>query len=177
MGKVLNESSTPIADEEEYSFPTPSPFQTDLPPTPPKHPSTKAEGSGSRSRKSSDPNRYKGHSLMKRILEQEEMESPKKPLSQVSEEHLEETGRNPGRSSREDMIGVDYKQIWCQTNVATVVADLFTGKLFKGNRFFMEWDRWRSVTIRLFHFSKTEEINALRLFDLVVVDDLSILWR
>lgn len=114
---------------------------------------------------------------MKRILEQEEMEFPKKPLSQVSEEHLEETGRNPGRSSREDMIGVDYKQIWCQTNVATVVADLFTGKLLKGNRFFMEWDRWRSVKNRLFHFSKTEEINALRLFDLVVVDDLSILWR
>ena len=38
------------------------------------------------------------------------------------------------------MIGVDYKQIWSQTNMATVVADLFTGRLIKGNRFFMEWD-------------------------------------
>ena len=75
------------------------------------------------------------------------------------------------------MINTDYKQIWSQTNVATVVANLFTGQLLKGNRFFMESDCVSAVTSRLFHFSKTEELNQLTLFDLVVVNDLSRMWR
>lgn len=97
MGKVLNESSTPIADEEEYSFPTPSPFQTDLPPALPKHPSGKAEIHTPKPKRSVDPDRYKGHSLMKRIMEQEEEEKQAKArqqmvISQISEERMEETG-------------------------------------------------------------------------------------
>ena len=97
MGKVLNESSTPIADEEEYSFPTPSPFQTDLPPALPQHPSGKAESPTPKPKRSSNPDRYKGHSLMRRIMEQEEeekqaMAQQEKAISQISEERLEETG-------------------------------------------------------------------------------------
>lgn len=90
IGKVLNEPVVQSSEEEVFSFPSPSPFQTDLPlsqrkvPINPSHITRTKETSMTPPRRE-DSERYRGHSLMNRILEQEAEERKKELLSQSSE--------------------------------------------------------------------------------------------
>ena len=89
------------------------------------------------SSRSKDPNRYKGHSLMRRIIEAEEEErailmASSNSLSEKDSLASEQSGM--GISS----IGMNYKDVWMKNNMATVVANIHTGQLLKGNTAFMQ---------------------------------------
>ena len=89
IGKVLNEPVVQSNEEEVFSFPSPSPFQTDLPlsqrkvPINPSHISHTEKTPMAPPRR--EPDRYRGHSLMNRILEQEAEERRRELLSQSPE--------------------------------------------------------------------------------------------
>lgn len=73
--KVLNDGEESNAAEEEYSHFTPSPFQTNLKENKSK-PVPKIRKTNSN--QLHDPQRYEGHSLMKRIIEAQKEEEAKK---------------------------------------------------------------------------------------------------
>lgn len=83
------------------------------------------------------PERYEGHSLMQRVIDSEgisggaaqvaEMPPPEIPLS-----------RNSSRKSPLGVDSVDYRRIWMNNNIATVVVHIETGQLLKGNNMFMK---------------------------------------
>lgn len=72
---------------------------------------------------------------------------------------------------------IDYQRVWTNNNIASVVVHIETGQLLKGNDVFMKSVRFFRLTGRLFQFDSEEEINQLSLFDIVIVDDLSLFWR
>lgn len=84
-----------------------------------------------------DPERYRGHSLLQRVINaeggsepeshEEEMAPPSSSLSQTS----------PLGSSGIETL--DYKRVWMSNNIATVVVHIETGQLLKGNTMFMKW--------------------------------------
>ena len=89
------------------------------------------------SSRSKDPNRYKGHSLMRRIIEAEEEERANLMASSNS---LSEKDSLASEQSRVGIssIGMNYKDVWMKNNMATVVTNIHTGQLLKGNTAFMQ---------------------------------------
>ena len=89
--------------------------------------------------------------------------------------------------------GIDYKGIWLNNNMPCVVAEIQSGKLLKGNLFFMKYftqsilflflleiflksSAW-NFTDRLFQYDSMEELNELSFFDIISPSDLPIFWR
>lgn len=73
--------------------------------------------------------------------------------------------------------GIDYKSIWINNNMPCVVAQITSGKLLKGNSFFMKLNQRIAMMHRLFQFDSMEELNQLSFFDIISPSDLSVFWR
>lgn len=81
----------------------------------------------------------------------------------------------PLRNTAVDSI--DYRRLWMSNDIPAVVTIIETGQLLRGNEMFMEVFALRPVDRRLFHFSSMKELTSLSLFDVIVVNDLSLFWR
>ncbi|KAK8803029.1 hypothetical protein WA588_002188, partial [Blastocystis sp. NMH] len=158
MGSMLPNNESTNSDDETFPVDEPSPFNQTLQK---QHQQSIQEAE---QRMHDDPERYRGHSLLQRVINaegasetephEEEMTPPSSSLSQTS----------PLGSSGIETL--DYKRVWMSNNIATVVVHIETGQLLKGNTMFM----------KLFQFSTAEELNRLSLFDIIVVNDLSLFW-
>ena len=73
--------------------------------------------------------------------------------------------------------GIDYKGIWMNNSMPSLIVQINSGKLLKGNTFFMKWRRSAGVRRRLFQFASMEQLNQLSFFDIITPDDLSLFWR
>lgn len=73
--------------------------------------------------------------------------------------------------------GIDYKSIWINNNMPCVVAQVTSGKLLKGNSFFMKLNQRIAMMSRLFQFDSMEQLNQLSFFDIISPSDLSVFWR
>ena len=175
IDKIINQAVIPDSEESEPIQYGPSPFQ--IPPSSPpiNHSPASASASASApsplpsssssdttskrrsaasSTRSRDPDRYKGHSLMRRILEAEAEERAKNASSLQQTGETGETGETrespkPEESTKASetaegsetlsiSAGMNYKDVWMKSNVATVVANLPSAQLLKGNSAFMQ---------------------------------------
>lgn len=73
--------------------------------------------------------------------------------------------------------GIDYKGIWMNNSMPSLIVQINSGKLLKGNTFFMKWWCGAGVRRRLFQFASMEQLNQLSFFDIITPDDLSLFWR
>ena len=89
----------------------------------------------------------------------------------VKEKAISEASQSPKKSS------IDYKGIWVNNSMPSLIVQINSGKLLKGNNFFMKWEYFRHVTPRLFQFASMEQLNQLSFFDIISPDDLSLFWR
>ena len=89
----------------------------------------------------------------------------------VKEKAISEASQPPKKSS------IDYKGIWVNNSMPSLIVQINSGKLLKGNNFFMKWEYFRHVTPRLFQFASMEQLNQLSFFDIISPDDLSLFWR
>lgn len=80
---------------------------------------------------------------------------------EVSARMIEEAEKVSSRK-----CGIDYKSIWMNNSLPCIVAQINSGKLLKGNTFFM----------KLFGYDSMEELNKLSFFDIISPNDLSIFW-
>lgn len=166
IDKIINQAVIPDSEESEPIQYGPSPFQippsnpginrSSPPPLPSSSPSdpTPKRRSAASSTRSRDPDRYKGHSLMRRILEAEAEERAKRASSLQQTEGTGETGETGETPKAEEprkaettaegsetlsiSAGMNYKDVWMKSNVATVVANLPSAQLLKGNSAFMQ---------------------------------------
>ena len=88
--------------------------------------------------------------------------------------------KNPRSSKLRDSAvdSIDYKKVWISNNIPTVTIHIETGQLLKGNDVFMKYTIFNDIQFnRLFQYESTEELNRYSLFDIVILDDLSLFWR
>ena len=174
IDKIINQAVIPDSEESEPIQYGPSPFQ--IPPSNPpinhspasaststsasapsplpsssSSDTTSKRRSAASSTRSRDPDRYKGHSLMRRILEAEAEERAKNASSLQQTGETGETRESPkpeestkasetaeGSETLSISAGMNYKDVWMKSNVATVVANLPSAQLLKGNSAFMQ---------------------------------------
>ena len=67
--------------------------------------------------------------------EEETLQKPCDP-SNIREKMIEEAEKAGSRK-----CGIDYKSIWMNNSLPCIVAEITSGKLLKGNTFFMKLDR------------------------------------
>ena len=89
----------------------------------------------------------------------------------VKEKAISEASSSLKKSS------IDYKGIWMNNSMPSLIVQINSGKLLKGNNFFMKWECSHCVTRRLFQFASMEQLNQLSFFDIISPDDLSLFWR
>ena len=80
--------------------------------------------------------------------------------SEVNERAVKEMSRGVRRN------GIDYKGIWMNNSMPCLIVQINSGKLLKGNAFFM----------KLFQFESMEQLNQLSFFDIISPSDLSLFW-
>ena len=80
--------------------------------------------------------------------------------SEVNERAVKEMSRGVRRN------GIDYKGIWMNNSMPCLIVQINSGKLLKGNTFFM----------KLFQFESMEQLNQLSFFDIISPSDLSLFW-
>lgn len=88
--------------------------------------------------------------------------------------------KNPRSSKLRDSAvdSIDYKKVWISNNIPTVTIHIETGQILKGNDVFMKYTVFNDIQFnRLFQYESTEELNRYSLFDIVILDDLSLFWR
>ena len=130
MGSMLPNNESTNSDDETFPVDEPSPFNQTLQK---QHQQSIQEAE---QRMHDDPERYRGHSLLQRVINaegasetephEEEMAPPSSSLSQTS----------PLGSSGIETL--DYKRVWMSNNIATVIVHIETGQLLKGNTMFMK---------------------------------------
>ena len=174
IDKIINQAVIPDSEESEPIQYGPSPFQ--IPPSNPpinhspasaststsasapsplpsssSSDTTSKRRSAASSTRSRYPDRYKGHSLLRRILEAEAEERAKNASSLQQTGETGETRESPkpeestkasetaeGSETLSISAGMNYKDVWMKSNVATVVANLPSAQLLKGNSAFMQ---------------------------------------
>lgn len=83
------------------------------------------------------PERYEGHSLLQRVVESEGISGGAAQVTEMPPPEVSLT-RNSARQSPLGVDSVDYRRIWMNNNIATVIAHIETGQLLKGNNMFMK---------------------------------------
>ena len=120
MGSMLPNNESTNSDDETFPVDEPSPFNQELQK---QHQQSIQEAE---QRMHDDPERYRGHSLLQRVINAEG--------ASETEPHEEEMA--PLGSSGVETL--DYKRVWMSNNIATVVVHIETGQLLKGNTMFMK---------------------------------------
>lgn len=80
--------------------------------------------------------------------------------AEVNDRAVQEISRSVRRN------GIDYKGIWMNNSMPCLIVQINSGKLLKGNTFFM----------KLFKFESMEQLNQFSFFDIISPSDLSLFW-
>lgn len=129
---MLPNTESTNSDEETFSVDEPSPFNQDLQK---QHQQAVHEAD---QRMHDDPERYRGHSLLQRVIDAEGSSEPESQEKEMAPPSSSLSQTSPLGSSGIETL--DYKRVWMSNNIATVVVHIETGQLLKGNTMFMKWE-------------------------------------
>ncbi len=132
IGSILPSTETTSSDDETFPINEPSPFNQDLQQ---QHMESIREAER---RIQEHPERYEGHSLLQRVAESERISGGAAQVAEMPPPDVS-LSRNSSRKSPLGVDSVDYRRIWMNNNIATVIAHIETGQLLKGNNMFMKW--------------------------------------